>query len=228
MALGGNLGNVPDTFARAESLLRASGHLTALRLSRCYRTAPMGADAGAAFHNAAAVFETSLAPLDLLDLLQSVEQCCSRVRTTHWGPRTLDLDLLLQGDLMVRIPPDSSVEAARLVVPHPALWYRRFVLDPLVELIPEARHPVSGNTIRELRQRLLLRPLPISLPSSAPVPCLQTEIVPRTSAAIAFLPAGEPPQALHEVSLPADPVLANQLIVDVLTAALDEPVVTGD
>jgi 2-amino-4-hydroxy-6-hydroxymethyldihydropteridine diphosphokinase len=114
ISLGGNLGNVPDTFAEAVRLLTSSPGITELRTSRLYLTAPMGAVAGDAFYNAACVFETTLSPLDVLDLLQQIEDHCGRVRTVHWGPRTLDLDLILYGEDIIQSPPMASAGSTQM------------------------------------------------------------------------------------------------------------------
>lgn len=154
IALGGNLGSVATTFNAALSRLE-SKETTVRAVSSFHATAPVGAQAGTAFLNAAASIETSLSPLKLLDQLQAIETALGRTRELRWGPRTLDLDLLFYAN--------DVIENPRLIVPHPAAWYRRFVLDPLVEIIPEFVHPVKGVTIRNLRERLLTRPLPVAL-----------------------------------------------------------------
>ena len=95
--------------------------------------------------NAVMAIETSLAPLDLLDLLQSIESLEGRVRLgERWGPRTLDLDLLLYGEQVIQHP--------RLVVPHPGLAVREFVLHPLAEILPDLEVPGLGR-IRELAEQ---------------------------------------------------------------------------
>lgn len=154
LGLGGNLGDVPRTLARtAAELNTGAGKLAAF--SRVYRTAAVGKAAGDLFLNAAAVLETELAPEGLLDQLQQIEYALGRTREVHWGPRTLDVDLLLYDDLVLH--------TARLDVPHPGCLYRRFVLDPLTEIAGEWRHPEVGLTIGELRSRLLDRPLPVAV-----------------------------------------------------------------
>lgn len=155
IALGGNLGDVDATFAHALSLIDETPVLAVQRASAHYRTSPVGEHAGDPFVNAVAELSTSLAPLDLLDRLQAIETRLGRVRTVRWGPRTLDLDLLMFGDAVVDHP--------RLQVPHPACWYRRFVLDPWVEIGAEVVHPVKRLTIRALRERLLVRPMTVGL-----------------------------------------------------------------
>lgn len=154
ISLGGNLGPVAETFDRALDRLQQVIGCSPVAVSRFHRTAAVGLDAGSEFLNAAAELETTLKPFDLLDLLQTVEIELGRERTVHWGPRTLDLDLLFYGAEVISSP--------RLVVPHPAAWYRRFVLDPLTEIAPSLVHPTKGISIQRLRERLLARPLQVA------------------------------------------------------------------
>jgi 2-amino-4-hydroxy-6-hydroxymethyldihydropteridine diphosphokinase len=225
IALGGNVGDVRDTFKRAFEALGQQGLMT-VRRSRLFDTTPVGAAAGARFLNAAAELETALPPLGVLDALQSAEAAAGRVRGLRWGPRPLDLDLLLYEG--------QRIETERLTVPHPPLWYRRFVLDPLTDIAPDVRHPVFGVTIAELRSRLLRRPLPVSLQGHDARQLLrelatafpsQIEMVPRPESAVIVLQTGDAdasgnaPNVVHLV----DTVDAVQAARDVLTAALDEP-----
>jgi 2-amino-4-hydroxy-6-hydroxymethyldihydropteridine diphosphokinase len=154
LALGGNLGPVEANFRSALEGLRQAG-LTTERVSAVHRSRPVGSRAGAEFLNAAAVIRCPLEPLELLDLLQRIEDEHGRQRGARWGPRPLDLDVLFIGE--------SVIDTPRLTVPHPDCWYRRFVLDPLAEVAPDWPHPTRGRTVAELRQRLLVRPLPVSL-----------------------------------------------------------------
>jgi 2-amino-4-hydroxy-6-hydroxymethyldihydropteridine diphosphokinase len=146
IGLGGNLGDVPDTFRTAISQLSRAFGMRWVATSPLYRTAPMGADAGDEFLNAVVGFDVDRPALELLDLLQTVELNCGRVRTVHWGPRTLDLDLLYYGDQVLKQP--------RLTTPHPGLWYRRFVLDPLADVAPDWLDPVWQLNVSQLRDRL--------------------------------------------------------------------------
>lgn len=225
ISLGGNLGDVPATFAEAIRQLEASPIISGVRMSRLYRTAPMGAQAGDVFWNAAAVFDRHHS-LDVFPLLQRIEKSCGRKRGVHWGPRTLDLDWLLSGE--------ESFSTGSVIVPHPAMWHRRFVLDPLVELIPDAIHPVFQRSIRELRERLLQRPLPIGwaapasfLPLRASAGAAQATIDVADeawhTAAIVFAGRDVRCELPQVIRLPDDEPAARQLIIDVLTAALDEP-----
>jgi 2-amino-4-hydroxy-6-hydroxymethyldihydropteridine diphosphokinase len=123
-------------------------------VSPVYQTAPVG-PAAETFLNAAAELACDIAASELLGELQAVENQEGRRRDVRWGPRTLDLDILLYGD--------AILSEARLTIPHPHLWYRRFVLDPLCDLAPDAVHPRIDRTVRQLRELLLRRPLPVML-----------------------------------------------------------------
>ena len=146
VGLGANLsspiGKPEETILAAVRDLRPAGSLIAC--SSLYRTAPVGMEEQPRFVNAAVQMETELAPEALLDFLLAVERSYGRDRQRQLpkGPRTLDLDLLLMDDLVVRGP--------RLVLPHPELAVRRFVLAPLSEIAPDLRHPVLQATMREL------------------------------------------------------------------------------
>ena len=155
IALGANLDHPERAFDLACERLEQSG-VTVRQRSSLLRTAPMGADAGAEFLNAAALLQTDLSAADLLRLLHEIEDQAGRTRTTVWGPRTLDLDLLLFDDLVLESP--------QLTVPHPLMWFRRFVLQPLNEVAPHWPHPVLHDTTAELLERLDVRPLVLRIP----------------------------------------------------------------
>lgn len=155
IALGGNVGNVAETFERSLSALNQMPGIEVVKHSRNYSTSPVGKNAGDRYINAAAQLEVQGTPLELLDSLQAVESQFGRVRQLRWGPRTLDLDLLFYAQ--------QIIATARLTVPHPYLWFRRFALDPLTEIASGLVHPQHRMTIEELRGRLMLRPLPCLL-----------------------------------------------------------------
>ncbi len=96
--------------------------------------------------NGAIGLETLYTPWELLDLLQSLEREAHRERKIHWGPRTLDLDLLLFEGFVSDDP--------RLTIPHPDMHNRRFVLEPLAQLCPYGRHPVLGKSVGQLLEEL--------------------------------------------------------------------------
>jgi len=160
IALGGNLGDVAATFTEALSRLDAHAQIEVRAKSSNYRTAAVGEHAGDEFVNAAAELATTLQPLELLDELQTAEDALGRTRELHWGPRTLDLDLIQYDQLVIDSP--------KLILPHPHGWYRRFVLDPVVEIAPQLNHPSFQRTYRELREQLLVRPLPIHVTGLPP------------------------------------------------------------
>jgi 2-amino-4-hydroxy-6-hydroxymethyldihydropteridine diphosphokinase len=153
LALGGNLGNVRQTFDWALDALGRTAESSLIAVSTCHETHPVGEPAGT-FLNAAVEIETCLAPLTLLDRLQAIEHELGRVRTVRWAPRTIDLDLIFYES--------ETIDTPRLTVPHPAVWYRRFVLDPLSEIAPGYIHPVKRVDIKTLRDRLLERPLEVA------------------------------------------------------------------
>jgi 2-amino-4-hydroxy-6-hydroxymethyldihydropteridine diphosphokinase len=143
LALGSNLGDRQRFLDDAVRRLRAVPGLTVRHVSPYYETAPVGgpADAGA-YLNAVAEADTSLPPDQLLAVLLEVERQLGRVRSERNAPRTVDLDLLLYGNV-VRHAPDP-------VVPHPRLHERRFVLQPLADLAPAFVHPTIKKSVREL------------------------------------------------------------------------------
>ena len=155
ISFGGNVGDVKATFDAALALLSLHCRIQLKERSGLYCSAPMGSHAGSPFLNSICGLTTQLHPQQLLSALQSVETQLGRVREICWGPRTLDLDLLSYGNWIVHEP--------RLVIPHPALTYRRFVLDPLVEVAANWRHPVCQNTAGQILDRVTSRPLQIRL-----------------------------------------------------------------
>jgi 2-amino-4-hydroxy-6-hydroxymethyldihydropteridine diphosphokinase len=137
VGLGANLGPKEVTLLRAVDLLAAEPGIQVLELSQLRETEPVGEIDQPQFLNGAVALETTLEARELLDALLRIEQELGRVRDgERWGPRTIDLDLLLYGDAVVDEP--------GLRVPHPHLHERRFALEPLAELEPELRIPGRG------------------------------------------------------------------------------------
>ena len=134
IALGANLGDSAATLKTVLDELRQTPGIAAVTASRFYRTAPVEAT-GPDFVNAAAALDTTLAPLELLDVLQALELRHGRERPYKNAPRTLDLDMLLHGD--------QSLEDQRLVLPHPRMHLRAFVLRPLLDLAPPCASPAA-------------------------------------------------------------------------------------
>jgi len=168
VALGSNVasrvGPVPvsvlDTVTAAlEALGHAFGKVTA---SRFYSTPAFPAGAGPDFVNAACAFVTPKSAPEILQILHRIEAGFGRTRTRRWGERTLDLDLIAHGDSIApdlatfdhwrSLPPDVQHVTApdQLILPHPRLQDRSFVLVPLVDVAPDWRHPVLGQTIQQL------------------------------------------------------------------------------
>jgi 2-amino-4-hydroxy-6-hydroxymethyldihydropteridine diphosphokinase len=141
VSLGANLGDAARTLVEAVAVLEARGRVEGLRVSRFYRTRPVGPVIQADFINGAFLAETACSPQGLLAELLAVEQLFGRQRRQRWGPRSLDLDLLFYDDRIIR--------QHDLVVPHPEIESRGFVLAPLMDLVPEWRHPQSGHRVRE-------------------------------------------------------------------------------
>src|SRR5262249_21713097 len=145
IALGSNLGDRRAFLDRALMALRP--HVSIPRVSSYYVTAPVGGPPGQGpYLNGVAELETTLAPEQLLKALLDVEQSLGRVRQEKFGPRTIDLDVLLYGDLIHNSPD--------LTIPHPRLHERRFVLQPLAEIAPLVVHPVLKKSIAELLEQL--------------------------------------------------------------------------
>ncbi len=137
VGLGANLGSREETLRRAVDLLAAADGVLVLAVSRLRETEPVGVVDQPPFLNGAVALDTSLSARDLLALLLAVERELGRVRGERWGPRTVDLDLLVFGGEIVDEP--------GLRVPHPRLGERRFALEPLAELDPELVVPGLGQ-----------------------------------------------------------------------------------
>lgn len=149
LALGSNLGDRRRHLDAAVGAVAALPGVSGLRLSRVRETAPVGPQDQGAFLNAVAEIRTTLGPADLLAALLAVEARLGRPardQRRHWGPREIDLDLLMLGG--------QRVDTDGLTLPHPRLHERRFVLEPLHDLAPDAVVSGTGRTVAELLARL--------------------------------------------------------------------------
>ena len=144
IGLGSNLGDRQENLERALRLL--SQELIILRVSSIYETDPWGHYNQPRFFNCVCQFETLLNPREILAVVKDVERQMGRLHKVRWGPRVIDVDILLFGEEMVDEPD--------LEVPHPFMCQRAFVLIPLAEMAPNLGHPVCGLTIRELVRKV--------------------------------------------------------------------------
>ncbi|MBI4444016.1 MAG: 2-amino-4-hydroxy-6-hydroxymethyldihydropteridine diphosphokinase [Acidobacteria bacterium] len=145
LSLGSNLGERREQLRRACAALENSG-VRLRQISSLYETAPVDFVEQDWFLNCVLEIETTLEPLELLREMQRIEQKLRRRRERPKGPRTIDIDLLLYGDSVLNLP--------ELVVPHPQMTRRRFVLEPLLEIAPALVVPKTAKTVQELWQQL--------------------------------------------------------------------------
>lgn len=143
IALGSNLGNSLEILEGALDALRQTPGVMVEACSSWYRTAPIG-PSQPDYLNGCAVLSVQMSPYKLLATLQGIENQFGRVRKERWGPRTLDLDVILFEGVTLNTP--------ELQIPHPRMSQRAFVLVPLAEIAPDWVDPVSGQTIRQLEQ----------------------------------------------------------------------------
>lgn len=144
LSLGSNIGDRGANLEQAIERLRGVGDVVAV--SSIYETEPVEFERQAWFLNCAVTLETDKLPKQLLAAILRIEREMGRRRILAKGPRLIDIDVLLFGA--------SIIDTPQLTVPHPAMHERRFVLEPLAEIAPEARHPVFKKTVRELREAL--------------------------------------------------------------------------
>jgi 2-amino-4-hydroxy-6-hydroxymethyldihydropteridine diphosphokinase len=155
IALGSNLGDRLENVRAGATRLRDTDGIDVVAFSTLYETAPVGGpDNQGPYLNAALTADTTLAADDLLALLHQIEADRERQRLVHWGPRTLDLDLLVHGDLVTGT--DDATDS--LQVPHPRMHERRFVMVPVCDVAPDLVHPRLGRTMRDLLADLPVEP----------------------------------------------------------------------
>jgi len=140
IGIGSNIGDKTANCQTAVECLAETGRI--IGVSSFYYTEPVGYKEQEDFINAVATLETGHSPAELLTICHAIEDRLGRRRTVRWGPRTVDLDILLYGDLVVSRPD--------LVIPHPLMAVRKFVLAPLVEIAPTVMHPVLNKTMIQL------------------------------------------------------------------------------
>ena len=149
LMLGSNVGDRMDYLLRSIELLRRdAGRIAAM--SAVYESDPWGFDDPCRFLNQAVAVETTLAPLALLKCIQRIEHMLGRVRT-HGGyqSRTIDIDIIMYGNQVINIP--------GLVIPHPLMAERMFVLQPMAELAPDLKHPVFHRTMEDLKEHIRIQ-----------------------------------------------------------------------
>jgi 2-amino-4-hydroxy-6-hydroxymethyldihydropteridine diphosphokinase len=140
LGLGGNQGEREKLLFNAVEAIKERFQL--LSLSSVYESEAWGGVAKGKFLNQVAVVFTDKKPEEVLDILQEIELEMGRTREEHWGDRTMDIDMLYFGD--------KVIQTERLSIPHPFLADRKFVLVPLLEILPEKKHPITGKTPGEI------------------------------------------------------------------------------
>ena len=161
VGIGSNLGNPTGNCLRAVELISSLNEVKVLQRSSLYRTEPVGFSEQDWFINCVIEIRTTLSVYFLLKILQQIEDDMGRIRTAKWGPRTVDMDILFYGQ--------DIVEDERLVIPHPELHKRRFVLAPLCEIAPYFVHPAFGISVEELLNSLQDRSEVVVIKHSASV-----------------------------------------------------------
>lgn len=146
IGFGSNIGDRLGHIRNAVRALSKTEGITLQEISSIYKTDPVGYEAQAHFLNGVAAIQTDLPPLSLLHTLKDIETAVGRQHRIRWGPREIDLDILIYGDM--------CLQTEKLVIPHPEMHLRRFVLVPLVEIAPNLMHPVFQATVQTLLDSL--------------------------------------------------------------------------
>lgn len=146
LAVGSNMGEKAAYIKEAVEKLVQNPKIRKVRMSELLVTKPYGGVEQDDFLNGAIELETLYTPMELLEFLQQTEAEAGRERLVHWGPRTLDLDILFYEDVVSDVP--------RLMIPHPDMQNREFVLKPLAELCPYYRHPLTGKAVMQMLKEL--------------------------------------------------------------------------
>lgn len=146
IAFGSNLGKSEETIALAIKEMEQDACCLVKQVSEIRKTSPYGGVEQPDFYNGVLLLETLYEPLELLHFLQKIELAHGRTREIHWGPRTLDLDIIFYNQEIIDLP--------ELTVPHPLMEERDFVLVPMEEIVPCYRHPITKKTVRQMVQEI--------------------------------------------------------------------------
>ena len=146
LGVGSNMGDRMEYINQAINAIEAQDDTRVVHVSSLIETKPYGGVVQDDFLNGCIAIDTLKEPEELLDFLMDVEAQAERVRTIHWGPRTLDLDILMYDDLVMN--------ERRLTIPHKEMHKRLFVLEPLEEIAPYLMHPLLGQTITQLKEKI--------------------------------------------------------------------------
>ena len=147
LALGSNVGDRQQIIISAIESLHNHSQFFDIRISSMYLTEPYGLSQQRGFVNCAVRLESILSPRELLTEIQRIENQFGRTREIKWGPRTLDIDILFYGNEIIQEPD--------LIIPHPEIHKRSFVLQPLCELCPDLIHPVLHRSVKKLLESIL-------------------------------------------------------------------------
>lgn len=146
LGIGSNLGDKEANLKEAIRLLNEDEVTKVLRVSSFIETKPVGGVEQEDFLNGALLIRTLKSPMELLGLIARIEKALKRERIIHWGPRTIDLDILFYDD--------KIIQTKELTIPHPELTNRLFVLEPMSEIAPWLKHPVLGETVLSLKNNI--------------------------------------------------------------------------
>jgi 2-amino-4-hydroxy-6-hydroxymethyldihydropteridine diphosphokinase len=141
LSLGSNIGNRLQYLCEAVQMLRSHSQIKVVNISSIYETDPVGYEEQALFLNIVVQIETSLNPYSVLEECQSIENELGRKRIIRWGPRTIDLDILLFNY--------ENIVSDKLIIPHPRIEERAFVLVPLIEIAPDMKLPNKPMLLKE-------------------------------------------------------------------------------
>lgn len=142
LSAGSNAGDSLNHLNTAVALLNATGFVNVLSSSSVYKTDPWGKTDQEAFYNIALLAECTVDVVELMRIILNTEEKIGRIRLEKWGPRIIDIDIILYGDIVVN--------TEQVIVPHPHFRDRLFVLKPAAEIAPDLLDPVTGKTIKEL------------------------------------------------------------------------------